>query len=405
MLNNKWMRAAVPALLIHCSIGTVYCWSSFSTDLADYIGVSSGVLGWAFSLAIFFLGMSAAFAGKLVERNIHRSSLIAALFFTAGMLGTGVCIAFTDTLGPTMTTVGIFFFYGCIMGIGLGVGYLTPVKTLMLWFSENKGLGTGISIMGFGLAKAIASPIMNSLQNTIGLANMFFVLGAVYFVMMMLGHFLLKKPDGWVEPQEEDGFHSLSMLKNRNFLCIWLMFYINITCGLALISFEKPILKLVGLSAGAISVVQSCTAATNALGRIGFSTVSDKCKDRNTIYIIIFAMSLVISIIAVASSSISGGLVALTVVLLLLINAGYGGGFSTLPALLGSRFGMKHVSQIHGLSLSAWAFAGLSGNQLSNFLYGKTGRYETVLIALCVLYAIALLLSKFGVKKECEIIE
>ena len=405
MLNNKWMRAAVPALLIHCSIGTVYCWSSFSAALSEQIGVSSGVLGWAFSLAIFFLGMSAAFAGKLVERNIHRSSLVAALFFTAGMFGTGLCIAFSDALGTTLTTVGIFFFYGCVMGIGLGVGYLTPVKTLMLWFSENKGLATGISIMGFGLAKAIASPIMNTLQTTIGLANMFFILGAVYFVMMMAGHFLLKKPDDWVEPQDKDDFRMLSMLKNRNFLCIWLMFYINITCGLALISFEKPILQIVGLGTGAISMVQSCTAAANALGRIGFSTISDKCKDRNTIYIIIFAMSLVVSIAAVFGSAISGGLAGLTIVLLLLINAGYGGGFSTLPALLGSRFGMKRISQIHGLALSAWAFAGLTGNQLSNFLYGKTSRYETVLVALCVLYAVALLLSRFGVKKESEILE
>lgn len=399
-IMNKWIRAAIPALLIHCSIGTVYCWSSFSAKLAEEIGASPATLGWAFSLAIFFLGMSAAFAGRLVERDIHRSSLLAALFFTAGMLGTGLCILLHERLGPTLTVMGIFLCYGCIMGIGLGIGYLTPVKTLMLWFSQNKGLATGISIMGFGLAKAIASPIMNALQASVGLAQMFFLLAGVYFVLMMLGHFLLKKPDGWVEPQDDRSFHVLRMLKNPTFVCIWLMFYINITCGLALISFEKPILQLVGLGVGAISVIQSVTAASNALGRIGLSTLSDHCADRTTIYRIIFAASLLICGTAIATGAISGRHAALTVVLLVAINAGYGGGFSTLPALLSSRFGDRTISQIHGLALSAWAFAGLSGNQLSNFLYGVYGRYEPVLLALCALYAAALLLSLFGVRRK-----
>lgn len=189
-IENKWMRAAVPALLIHCSIGTVYCWSSFSAALASEIGTSTSRIGFAFSLAIFFLGMSAAFTGPFIEKNIHKASLIACFCFTTGMVGTGLCIHFTSFLGTSKTIIGIYLFYGCIMGVGLGIGYLTPVKTLMLWFNENKGLGTGISIMGFGLAKAIASPLMNFLQDVIGLAPMFFVLSSIYFVMMMAGHFL-----------------------------------------------------------------------------------------------------------------------------------------------------------------------------------------------------------------------
>ena len=133
-MNNKWTRAAIPALLIHCSIGSVYCWSSFSAKLASQIGTSTSVIGWAFSLAIFFLGMSAAFTGRFVERDIHRASFISCICFTAGMFGTGLCIQFSNQLGLVGTVVGIFIFYGCVMGIGLGIGYLTPVKTLMLWF-------------------------------------------------------------------------------------------------------------------------------------------------------------------------------------------------------------------------------------------------------------------------------
>ena len=199
-MENKWLRAAAPALLIHCSIGTVYCWSTFKEAIGEQIGgVSTFALGWAFSLAIFFLGMSAAFAGKIVELNIHKSSLISCICFTVGMIGTGVTIMFVKGV-PAL--ILIYLFYGCIMGIGLGIGYLTPVKTLMLWFKDNKGLATGISIMGFGLAKAIATPIMEKLQNVFGISMMFIILGVVYFCMMFLGHLLLKKPEGWVESKQ-----------------------------------------------------------------------------------------------------------------------------------------------------------------------------------------------------------
>jgi len=144
--ENKWTRAAIPALLIHCSIGTIYCWSLVKGNIASYIGAPTSSVEWAFSLAIFFLGMSAAFAGNVVEKDIHKSSLIAAIFFAAGMAGTGFFI-------QQKSLPGIFLTYGVIMGIGCGIGYLSPVKTLMLWFDKQKGLATGIAVAGFGLAQ------------------------------------------------------------------------------------------------------------------------------------------------------------------------------------------------------------------------------------------------------------
>ncbi len=410
-INNKWMRAAVPALLIHCSIGTVYCWSTFKEAIANQIGMSTFSVGWAFSLAIFFLGMSAAFAGRMVEKDIHKSSLLSCICFTTGMIGTGVCIQFLKGI-PAL--IGIFLFYGCIMGIGLGVGYLTPVKTLMLWFSEQKGLATGISIMGFGLAKAIATPIMEAIQNSLGIAPMFYILGAVYFVMMMAGHFLLKKPDGWVEPADEKGdFKPMGMFKNRVFLGIWLMFFINIHCGLALITYEKQIIGVafegMAVAAAMISIVPSVTAAFNALGRIGYSTVSDKMKDRNTVYKIIFATSIGVTLLALVPFAISHGsksLVfgAIVILLLCVVNLGYGGGFSTLPALLSARFGMDKISKIHGLALSAWAFAGLTGNNMSEIILKQTERstgvrtYDYILFATLAFYVIAMLICITMVK-------
>ena len=357
--------------------------------------MSSFSVGWAFSLAIFFLGMSAAFVGKFVERDIHKSSLIACLCFTAGMVGTGLCIQF---LSGWVAMIGIYLCYGVIMGIGLGIGYLTPVKTLMLWFSKNKGLATGISIMGFGLAKAIATPIMEWLQGGFGISAMFIILGIFYFCLMFLGHLLLKKPKGWIEPQNNDGFNLLSMFKNKTFVCIWLMFFLNIHCGLMIISYEKQILNLAFAASASlpliVSTVPSFTAGTNALGRIGYSTLSDKLKERNTIYGIIFISCMLISALIMFTKSIYIAPIypiagVAVIAFLLIINAGYGGGFSTLPALLSERFGMQKISQIHGLALSAWAIAGLTGNNTSELVLNLGGNYITILFIGTLLYTIA----------------
>lgn len=389
--NNKWVRAAIPALLLHCSIGTVYCWSLLKSDIAEYIGHSKSEVEWAFSIAIFFLGMSAAFAGRIVEKDIHKSSLISTICFAAGFAGTGLSIYFKSL-------IGIYICYGVIMGIGLGLGYLSPVKTLMLWFSEQKGLATGLAVAGFGLAKVIASPIMTALIGTVGIVNMFYILAVVYFVMMFLGHLMLKKPDGWVEDHGGSAAKVSTILKNPTFIGTWLMFYINITCGLALISQEKDILTAMGVSVATIGVVSSLTAIFNAGGRLGFSAAADKLKDRNTIYKLIFILSIVFSLITILTNGISKGLVFLAIILLCIINAGYGGGFSNLPTLLSDRFGMKSISQIHGLALSAWAFAGLSGNQLSSYIVQKTGSFTNVLYVTTVLYAVALIISFVLVK-------
>lgn len=391
-MNNKWIRSAIPALLIHCSIGTVYCWSTFKEAIANKIGVSTFATGWAFSLAIFFLGMSAAFAGKIVEKDIHKSSLLACICFTVGMIGTGLSIQFCKGI---VALVGIYLFYGCIMGIGLGVGYLTPVKTLMLWFSEQKGLATGISIMGFGLAKAIATPLMELLQNKVGISGMFYILGSIYFVMMFAGHLLLKKPDEWVEDDTiNNNFKAKDMFKNKIFIRIWLMFYINIHCGLMLISYEKQILKSIFSMAIIISIIPSITALANALGRIGYSTLSDKLKDRNTVYQAIFISCSAITLFVLIISGIQPVYKISIIILLIIINLGYGGGFSTLPALLSSRFGMESISKIHGLALSAWAIAGLTGNNLSELILKYNNyNYKMLFMVTLGLYVLAFVIS------------
>ena len=422
-IQNKWIRGAIPALLLHCSIGTVYCWSIFSQEIANYIGFSKGAVEWAFSFAIFFLGMSAAFLGGLVEKNIHKSSLIASITFALGMAGTGFFIWYGGThQHSVLSLVGIYISYGFIMGVGLGTGYLSPVKTLMLWFKDKKGLATGLAVAGFGAAKAIASPIMQGMLDNMGetgIYKMFYILAAVYFVMMFIGHLILAKPEGWVEPQtksKEEGI--IATLKTEHiasYIGIWLMFYINITCGLAIISQEKMIVKCVGLGAFA-GIISTISALFNAGGRLGFSAWADKLKDRNTIYKLIFTLSIVSTVIVLLTKGIANGagntlLIIFVLALIFIVNAGYGGGFSNVPTLLSDHYGMGNISAIHGITLSAWAFAGLTGNQMASFIVKHTGAfidvhgvqanpvgYQNVLIVTTILYAVAMCLSCFLVR-------
>ncbi len=442
--NNKWFRAAIPALLLHCSIGTVYCWSIFSQEIADYIGHTKGATEWAFSFAIFFLGMSAAFLGNVVEKDIHKSSLIATVCFAGGMAGTGFFIWYGGQhQGSIVALLGIYVCYGLIMGIGLGTGYLSPVKTLMLWFNDRKGLATGLAVAGFGAAKAIASPIMQAMlgekdkatgefigglgKGTDNIYLMFLILAAAYFVMMFVGHLLLKKPDGWHEPQNKEEKQSIiAVIKTKpvvNYIGIWLMFFLNITCGLALISQEKMIVKCIGL-AGSVGIISTVSAVFNAGGRLGFSAWADKMKDRNTVYKMIFVISIALTAIVLFTGGIENGngnivLTVLVLALIFMVNAGYGGGFSNVPTLLSDHYGMGSISALHGITLSAWGFAGLVGNQMAAWIVKTFGKevtladgnvvnptgYQYVLYATLALYIISLVIALVMVKPTEKALE
>ncbi len=264
---------------------------------------------------------------------------------------------------------------------------------------------------------------------------MFLILAVVYFVMMFVGHLLLKKPEGWHEPQsKEKGKSMLAVIKSKpiaNYVGIWLMFYINITCGLALISQEKMIVKCIGL-AGAVGVISTVSAVFNAGGRLGFSAWADTMKDRNTIYKLIFVLSIVFTGIVMLTGGIKNGngnmlLTVLVLCLIFVVNAGYGGGFSNVPTLLSDHYGMSNISAIHGLTLSAWGFAGLTGNQMASWIVKTFGApveiehalsdgsvemltvnptgYQAVLYATIVLYVLALVISLILVRPTDKALE
>ncbi|MCQ2494024.1 MAG: OFA family MFS transporter [Lachnospiraceae bacterium] len=431
--ENKWFRAAIPGLLLHCSIGTVYCWSYVSNGISDYIGYDVKTVNWAFSIAILFLGLSAAFLGNFVEKDIHKASLIATFCFSLGMAGTGFFVwlggrSYNGGQGTPsiLALIGIFLCYGVIMGIGLGTGYLSPVKTLMLWFQDRKGLATGLAVAGFGAAKAIGAPIMEALQENpkVGVVKMFYFLAAAYFVMMFLGHLLLKKPAGWHEPSSSEKKPSImEVLKTKslgNYIGIWLMFFLNITCGLAIISYEKQLFMTVGF-VGIAGTLGAISAVFNAGGRLGFSAWADTMNDRNTIYKLIFILSIVFTAIVLITNGIvnqgqSTVLAVLVVALIFVVNAGYGGGFSNVPTLLSDHYGMGSISAIHGITLSAWGFAGIAGPQLAGLIiklfggdtvkfesHGKTYianplGYQRILIATVALYILSLVICLLLVK-------
>jgi len=427
--TNKWIRAAIPGLLLHCSIGTVYCWSYVSEGIAEQIGYPTKTVGWAFSLAILFLGLSAAFLGNVVEKDIHKSSLIATICFAAGMIGTGIFVkiganAYNGGEGSRslLALIGIFVCYGFIMGVGLGTGYLSPVKTLMLWFEDRKGLATGLAVAGFGAAKAIGAPIMTAMQEKMPIDKMFYILGAVYFAMMFTGHLLLKKPEGWHEPAAGEKKPTImEVLKTKpitNYIGIWLMFFLNITCGLAIISYEKQLFAAAGYAA-IVGTLGAISAVFNAGGRLGFSAWADTMNDRNTIYKMIFVLSIVFTAAVLFTNGIVNAgtntlLAFLVIALVMVVNAGYGGGFSNVPTLLSDHYGMGSISAIHGITLSAWGFAGIAGPQMASFIiehfgdksifiefHGKNfypDSMQKILIATLVLYIVSLAIAMVLVK-------
>lgn len=384
MKMNRWKNGAIPGLLIHGSIGTVYCWSLLQTSISECI---PGDIGWAFSLAIFFLGISAAFLGPLVERSVRLSSLLSAGFFAAGMILSGIaCFIGSELL--------LYLGYGVIMGIGLGLGYLSPVKTLMMWFKNNKGLATGLAIAGFGLAKVLASPGFSWFIENYGIVEMFFFHGVFYFVIMLIGALLLRKPE--LEEYEPSVFRTAKekikdwwqrnkeIVQLPGFLALWAMFYLNITAGLAIIADEKLIFITMAISPVLGSIL---SAIFNSLGRLGSAWWSDYVERRAGI----FALMMLLSMLSCLLGFIFPSLMWLTV---LICNFGYGTGFAIMPSILHDRYGMKNVSSIHGLILSAWAFAGLSGNQLSELLLDFKISWPMIMLVVSFIYLIGL---KIGV--------
>lgn len=382
---NKWINGAIPALLMHLSAGTVYAFSLFVKPLSVYMGYSEFQIQIAFSLAIFFLGMSAAFGGPLVEKNINKSSKLGLICFVGGLIFTAIAIEYKSLLY-------LYLGYGVIHGIGLGFIYLTPCKTVMLHFKENKGLAMGLSVMGFGFAATFASPLITNLleYNMNHLSMVFVDLTVIYAIPLLIAKLLLKKPetDEYINHTQKSEFKYKDLFKNKTFWMIWIMLFINIHCGLALISISSPMLVELGADPVLIALIISVMGLCNGGGRIIFSTISDHLSHRIFMYLTIFCLS----IVAVYSYIILPNIFTMGL-MLCGIAAFFGAGFSNIAPMIADKFGIDNVARIHGVILTSWAIAGLTGNSMSLLIYKLTGSYELIYSILGVLYTIGLLFA------------
>jgi MFS transporter, OFA family, oxalate/formate antiporter len=397
--KNRWLIAA-SAVGIHISIGSVYAYSVMTLPLKQLHGWQKSDITMAFSLAILFLGFSAAFLGRAVEKMGPRNSgRLSALFYSAGIMGSGLAVK--------IGSLPLFLVcYGVIGGIGLGVGYITPVSTLVKWFPDRRGLATGMAIMGFGFAAMIFGPIMGKLFMLMDIWKVYFVLGAIYFCLIFGSSlYIAPPPEGWLPPgysAAADGTVKKTIKKDlaqltvyeairtRRFYFMWIMLFINITCGIALISVASPMAQeVVGFSPMQAATMVGLMGLFNGGGRICWASLSDYLG-RSRTYMAFFIIQIVAFLLLTGTSHAFAFQCLIYIILTC-----YGGGFSTLPAFLGDMFGTKQLGTIHGYELTAWGIAGMVGPSIVTHVLESTGSYTTTLFIFSGFLTFALIVSFF----------
>ena len=396
MNKNRWLMA-LAAVGVHICIGSVYAWSVYTNPIKDLMDWTLTDVTIAFSIAIFFLGLSAALMGKFVERKGPRvSAMISAVLFGLGTVGSGFAIMMESK-------IMLYFFYGVLGGTGLGIGYIAPVSTLVKWFPDKRGLATGLAIMGFGFASAVWGPTIKILISDIGVAQTFMTLGVVYFVIMFTSALYLQPPEEGYLPEgfkkKVEAGHKkiktdLAMLgaheavKTPRFYGLWLMIFINVTCGIAIIGVASPLLQeVLGVSALVAAAAVGLMGVFNGAGRIFWASLSDYLT-RPIVYIIFFATQAVAFYVLPSVTEI-----IIFQVILYFIMSCYGGGFASLPAYIGDVFGTKELGAIHGYVLTAWAAAGLVGPTIIAMVKDATGSYAETLYVFSGFFIVALVIS------------
>lgn len=402
--KNRWL-IALSAVAIHLSIGSAYAYSVFQNPLSETLGWEKTQVSLAFTIAIFFLGMSAAAFGQFVEKKGPRkSALLAAVLFSSGIIVSGVAVS--------IESLPLFYLgYGVLGGMGLGLGYISPVSTLVKWFPDRRGLATGMAVFGFGAGALIAGPIAAQLIGTVGISTTFFILGTTYFVLMASGaSYIAKPPEGWVPKgmapgtvsggkYDIKGTQDLAQLtakeafKTKRFWLLWVMMFINISTGLMLISVASPMAQeKVGMTAIAAASMVGLMGLFNGGGRIGWSSASDFIG-RSRIYPMFFIIQIVAFFILPNISN-----VIIFQILIFIVLTIYGGGFAVLPAFIGDLFGTKQLGAIHGLILTAWSMAGVMGPLLVAYIREVTNSYDATFYIFLIFLSVALVTSLFMMK-------
>ncbi|MET7777743.1 OFA family MFS transporter [Streptomyces mirabilis] len=403
-----WSRWLVPpaALSVHLSIGQAYAWSVFKPPLESALGLSGTQSALPFQLGIVMLGLSAAFGGTLVERNGPRWAMTVALV----CFSTGFLIA---SLGAATEQYWLIVFgYGFVGGIGLGIGYISPVSTLIKWFPDRPGMATGIAIMGFGGGALIASPwsaqMLKSFgSDSSGIALAFLVHGLSYAVFMTLGVLLVRVPRGDKPPVKAgpaplDGVQvsANSAVRTPQFWCLWVVLCMNVTAGIGILEKAAPMITdffadtSTPVSVSAAAGFVALLSAANMAGRIGWSSTSDLIGRKN-IYRVYLGVGAIMYLLI---SQFGDSSKPLFIICALVILSFYGGGFATIPAYLKDLFGTYQVGAIHGRLLTAWSTAGVLGPLIVNWIADRqkeAGKHGAQLYDTSFLIMIGLLVVGF----------
>jgi MFS family permease len=441
---NRWLVPPA-ALCIHLCIGMAYGFSVFWLPLSRAIGLSApkacpdislfqelftttcdwkvASMGWMFTLFFVLLGVSAAIWGGWLERvGPRKAGVVAALCWGGGLL--------IGAFGVYVHQLWIMWLgAGVIGGVGLGLGYISPVSTLIKWFPDHRGMATGFAIAGFGGGAMIGAPLANLLINyfktptSVGVWETFATMGVIYFVFMMIGAFAYRvspvgwRPDGWTPPSEkktmisEHNVHLNNAHKTPQFWLIWGVLCLNVSAGIGVIGMASPMLqeifagKLIGLpnvGFNALDASQKVTIAAiaagfagllslfNIGGRVFWASLSDYIGRKNT-YFCFFLLG--IALYALAPTFAAMGSKLLFVSAFCIILSMYGGGFATVPAYLADMFGTQFVGAIHGRLLTAWSTAGIIGPVVVNYIrefqlaagVPRDQLYNTTMYILCAM--------------------
>lgn len=472
--KNRWLIAA-SAVGIHASIGSIYAYSAWKMPLENTFGWSSTKTSMAFSIAIFFLGVSAAFLGRFIEKKgASKGGLLSAIFFSTGLVGSAAACWFES--------LPLFYLcFGVVAGIGLGVGYISPVSTLVKWFPDRRGLATGLAIMGFGFGGLICAKLIDQFvptqaevvlhqdvksydysqllqsdpeaaaaivaanpnletfkkqsnevaelyrqektdsaeyaalkaategyrttliydKKSIALAFLF--LGMIYFcIMVPSALYIAPPPEGYADKfntagagdkkklnQPSGEMTAMQAIRTPAFYGLWLMLFINVACGIAVISTAKKMgYEMVRLPVEMASLLVMGISLFNGLGRIIWASFSDFIGRSNT-YVAFFAIQIIAFPLL---ANLTGAPIAFMAVTFIILSC-YGGGFASIPAYISDLFGLKEMPTIHGFILTAWSLAGIVGPMLNAYVYEKTHSYQQSLYVFGGAFVVALIIS------------
>lgn len=396
MKKNRWL-IALSAIAIHLSIGGAYAYSVYKIPIVTEMGWTETNVTVAFTIMMGLAGFAAALFGSLVEKmGPRKSAMVAAVLFGAGQAGAGLAIMMDSVVLYWLT-------YGVLSGLGMGIGYIAPVSTLVKWFPDRRGLATGMAVLGFGSGALITAPVANSLMAGVGISTTYFILGVSYFILMILGASYIAPPVKGFMPEgmkkaAESGEKKVKQdlaqmtakeaVKTRQFWMLWAMHLVNVTAGIMMISVASPMAQeIVGLSMAGAATMVGVMGLFNGGGRLIWAAISDYIG-RTNIFVIFFTIQLITFAVLPFTTN-----VIIFQLFIFLVVSCYGGGFSNLPAYASDLFGTKQLGVIHGYLLTTWSLGGIFGPIIVSTVKNMYGSYVPVFYLFTGLIAISLLIA------------